>query len=351
MPIKVIMPEGSNHDRIFYIIGGIILLLAFLLLLKAISPLFDGIILGVVFAYVASPIKKRLAVLGEVTSSVIATLCIVIPIVLIVILGIIEAIRQLIWVSSNQEEILGKTSEFLGSNLVPADVTNLIHERLPDILDYITPILQSIISLETTVNMGVLLLNIFVLIIVAYYLLADGSKIATAILKLIPAKKEGVAVQYIRAVDDIIAGIYVGNFFVALLIGLLTVPFLYAFKVPMVALIASLVFLAALVPLLTKWMIWLPISIYLFYTSGIYPAVAFFILVVIFIDTAPEFFIRPKLISMTSRIHPLLLLLAFIGGGITWGLAGFFGTPVLVGILAGSYNVYTADEKEDEEEA
>ena len=344
------MQEKSNHDRIFYIICGIVLLLAFLLLLRAISPLFDGIILGVVFAYVARPIKRKLAVLGEVLSSAIATLCIIIPIVLIVILGIGEAIRQLIWLSSNQEEILSKTLGLLGSDLVPADITNMIHQRLPEILDYVTPILHSIISIETTINMGILLLNVFVLIVVAYYLLADGSKIVTAILKLVPLGKEDVALQYIREVDDIIAGIYVGNFFVALLIGLLSVPFLFAFKVPMVALIASLVFLAALVPLLAKWMIWVPISIYLFYTSGIYPAIAFFILVLIFIDVAPEFFIRPKLIGLTSKIHPLLLLLAFIGGGITGGIAGFFGAPVLVGILVGSYNVYTMSEKEEETE-
>ena len=344
------MQEKSNHDRIFYIICGIVLLLAFLLLLRAVSPLFDGIILGVVFAYVARPIKRKLAVLGGVLSSAIATLCIIIPIVLIVILGISEAIRQLIWLSSNQEEILSKTLGLLGSDLVPADITNMIYQRLPEILDYVTPILHSIISIETTINMGILLLNVFVLIVVAYYLLADGSKIVTAILKLVPLGKEDVALQYIREVDDIIAGIYVGNFFVALLIGLLSVPFLFAFKVPMVALIASLVFLAALVPLLAKWMIWVPISIYLFYTSGIYPAIAFFILVLIFIDVAPEFFIRPKLIGLTSKIHPLLLLLAFIGGGITGGIAGFFGAPVLVGILVGSYNVYTMSEKEDETE-
>ncbi|MHC1573460.1 MAG: AI-2E family transporter [Candidatus Syntropharchaeales archaeon] len=344
------MQEKSNHDRIFYIICGIVLLLAFLLLLRAVSPLFDGIILGVVFAYVARPIKRKLAVLGGVLSSAIATLCIIIPIVLIVILGISEAIRQLIWLSLKQEEILSKTLGLLGSDLVPADITNMIHQRLPEILDYVTPILHSIISIETTINMGILLLNVFVLIVVAYYLLADGSKIVTAILKLVPLGKEDVALQYIREVDDIIAGIYVGNFFVALLIGLLSVPFLFAFKVPMVALIASLVFLAALVPLLAKWMIWVPISIYLFYTSGIYPAIAFFILVLIFIDVAPEFFIRPKLIGLTSKIHPLLLLLAFIGGGITGGIAGFFGAPVLVGILVGSYNVYTMSEKEEETE-
>ncbi|MHC1603683.1 MAG: hypothetical protein ACXQTK_03120 [Candidatus Syntropharchaeales archaeon] len=69
-------------------------------------------------------------------------------------------------------------------------------------------------------------------------------------------------------------------------------------------LIASLVFLAALISLFAKWMVWLTISIYLFYTSGISPAIAFLIMVLIFIDVAPEFFIRP------------LLLLAFIGGGI-----------------------------------
>jgi predicted PurR-regulated permease PerM len=346
---KVIMQERFIPDRILYIIGALILLIAFLLLLRTTFPLFDGIVLGIVFAYVSRPIKAKLTFLGEALSSGIATLCVIVPIVIVVIMGVIEAIKQLVFAISHQEAFLGAILEFLAA-VVPSNLTDPFFERLPDLIGHLTSALQSIVSLETTVNIGLGLLNLFVLIVVSYYLLADGSKIVAALLKLVPREKEEITRQYIHEVDEIVAGIYIGNFFVALVIGLLTVPFLYAFRVPMIALIASLVFLAALIPLFAKWMIWLPISIYLFYTSGIYPAIAFFSLVLIFIDVAPEFFIRPKLIGITSRIHPLLLLLAFIGGGITAGIAGFFGAPVLVGILVGSYNVYTQAKLEDKKE-
>ncbi len=344
------MQERSTHDRIFYITVGVILLIAFLLLLRVTSPLFDGIVLGIVFAYVARPIKAKLAFLGGELSSGIATLCVIVPMVVIVVLGIIEAIRQLVWVGSHQEEILGGISAFLGADIIPSNATDILYEKLPDLMEYLTPALQAILSLETTMNFGLMLLNVFVLIVVSYYLLADGSKITDALLKIVPRGKEEISKRYIREVDEIVSGVYIGNFFVALLIGLLTVPFLYACTVPRVALIASLVFIAALIPLFAKWMLWLPISIYLFYTSGIYPAIIFFLLVLIFIDIAPEFFIRPKLIGMTSRIHPLLLLLAFVGGGITAGIAGFFGAPVLVGILIGSYKVYTEDKDVNKKE-
>ncbi|RJS72228.1 MAG: AI-2E family transporter [Candidatus Syntrophoarchaeum sp. WYZ-LMO15] len=334
------MEKCSDQDRIFYIILGVIIIAAFLILLKVISPIVDGIILGIVSAYVSRPIKARFAFLGKAISSGIATLCVIVPILIIVIMGLIEAVKQLIWVISHQAEILGGISAFIGADL-PFNLTDVVYRWLPDLIGYITPLLHSIISLETTMNLGILLLNIFVLIVVSYYLLADGERIIDAILKVTPPGNEGLMRRYIEEVDRTISGIYIGNFTVALLIGILTVPFLYAFRVPMIALIAALIFLAALIPLFAKWMVWLPISVYLFYRDGIYPAVAFFALVLIFIDVMPEFFLRPRLIGITSRIHPLPLVLAFIGGGITGGVAGFFGAPLLLGALVAAYNVYT----------
>ncbi len=49
---------------------------------------------------------------------------------------------------------------------------------------------------------------------------------------------------------------------------------------------------------------------------------------------------RPVLVGKASSIHPLLILLSFLGGGIVGGLAGFFLGPIAVGVVIAAYSVY-----------
>ncbi|MGZ8898420.1 MAG: AI-2E family transporter [Halobacteriota archaeon] len=57
----------------------------------------------------------------------------------------------------------------------------------------------------------------------------------------------------------------------------------------------------------------------------------------------PQLMLRPYFVGKASRIHPLLILLAFLGGGIVGGLAGFFLAPIAVGVVVAAYSVYKAD--------
>ena len=52
-----------------------------------------------------------------------------------------------------------------------------------------------------------------------------------------------------------------------------------------------------------------------------------------------ELLIRPYLVSAASSIHPLLVLISFMGGGMVAGMAGFFLAPALVGVIVGTYQV------------
>jgi predicted PurR-regulated permease PerM len=71
-------------------------------------------------------------------------------------------------------------------------------------------------------------------------------------------------------------------------------------------------------------------------------------MVTIILYIVPELILRPYLIGKVSSIHPLLILLSFMGGGIVGGIAGFFLAPVAVGMIIAAYNVYAkADLKSD----
>jgi predicted PurR-regulated permease PerM len=99
-------------------------------------------------------------------------------------------------------------------------------------------------------------------------------------------------------------------------------------------------FLAALIPIFAEWMVILPVSLYLFLHDP-HTALVFLATGVVFLYIIPELIIRPQFLGYRSKIHPLVLLLAFVGGGIVGGIGGFFLAPMIAGLATAIYNYYT----------
>jgi len=323
------------------------LLPAFLLTLLifvayVISPLLDGIVLGLVFAYVARPIKKRLDRrfgLGNRISSLLATGALIVPIAFIFTIGIVEAAQQLTWILRNQVTVITSIKSALANLGISQDLVdgavNLIQSTIA------TRPIETFLNYGNTVNIGILILNLLLSIIICYYLLADGKKLADAVISIY--SENGKMGAFVDAADRTISGVYVGNFLAAVLISVISIPFLYAFRIPLIAVLAALMFLAALIPILAEWMILLPVTFYVLYIRNPVAAAQFLIVGVIFLYIIPELILRPYLVGKASSIHPLLILLSFIGGGIVGGIAGFFLAPIAVGVIIAAYKVYASD--------
>jgi predicted PurR-regulated permease PerM len=127
---------------------------------------------------------------------------------------------------------------------------------------------------------------------------------------------------------------------VAVLIGIASIPFFLAFNIPYTALLSGLIFLAALIPVFAEWMVLLPVTIYLA-LENVYTAFWFISLGFVFLYLIPEIILRPHFVGYTSKIHPLLILLSFLGGGLVGGVTGFFLAPMVVGVGTALYNYYT----------
>ena len=69
-----------------------------------IFPFLDGIILGTVFAYVGRPIRDKFGQHRRL-GSLVAAICIVVPIFLILGLGTLELANQIIILARNQEAL------------------------------------------------------------------------------------------------------------------------------------------------------------------------------------------------------------------------------------------------------
>jgi predicted PurR-regulated permease PerM len=70
---------------------------------------------------------------------------------------------------------------------------------------------------------------------------------------------------------------------------------------------------------------------------GSQSALVFLIVSFVVVILPPEILVRPYLINTKSEIHPMLIILAFLGGGMVGGVAGFFVAPILLGAIVATY--------------
>ena len=103
--------------------------------------------------------------------------------------------------------------------------------------------------------------------------------------------------------------------------------------------LASIVFVAGMVPFFTSWAVIIPLSIYRYLSAGAEGAALFFIISSAFIYLPSELLIRPYLVASRSSLHPLLVMLSFLGGAMVGGIGGFFLAPALMGTIVGIYQV------------
>lgn len=304
-------------------------------------PLLDGIVMGIVFAYVAKPIKRKLEHTGRIRASLIATAIVILPVAVLMFYGLVQGINQAIYLVTHYKVIESGILNFLKKIGIEEG-----EEYVRWITSNIFSLLQSTIqpsAVEITKKVTLLILNFFISIVVCFYALADMENFIRRTTIVVPEDRREEFRRFVKEIDVTFESLWFGNFVVAILIGLASLPFFLHFNVPFAPLLSGLMFLAALIPLFAEWMIILPVSLYLLLID-IGKGLTFLLIGVIFLYIVPELILRPHFVGYTSKIHPLVLMLAFIGGGLMGGISGFFIAPMVVGLATAIYNYYTKEE-------
>jgi predicted PurR-regulated permease PerM len=312
-----------------------------------ISPLLDGIVFGIFFAYVTRPIKDFLAKRTR-FAPLIATACIMLPVIVLFLFTIIEIKNQIDWLSLDGHDFTTQLDTLLVSLSVPPGIITQIDNVLANLTDYVIAFAKTI-PLGATFS-GIILFstNMLVSVFVCFYLLKDGDKIVRTLGDLTPAKFKPVMDFFSTEADRILSGIYIGTFYTALFIAVMSAVIFFVFGIPHIVLLTAFVFLAAMVPILSGAMVFLPLTVYMYVDRGPAMATIFLLVSLVFIYVPPDFILRPYLINRTSNLHPLLIILSFIGGGLVGGLSGFFAAPLVFGLLVAVYRTYVKfGEKED----
>ncbi|KCZ72519.1 putative permease [Candidatus Methanoperedens nitroreducens] len=317
---------------------SVIILLVTAMFLYILRPLLDGIVLGIVLAYVARPMKQYLDRYVPRLSPYIATFAIVFPIFLIIGLGIIELFNQILWVIQNQEYVVG----LLLSLVESFDPPDFVRDRTRDIIlnftSYLAPIISELRIGDIARTSIIAAINILIAILLGFYLLVDGSRLVGGITEVIPQEVGDFSQRFLKHFDGILSAIFIGNAYTAIVDGLLSLIIFSIFGFSNVLALSALMLIAAIIPIFAGWMVIVPLAIYRYFIEmETQSAIIFLIVSFVVIIALPELLIRPYIINVQSRIHPMLIIIAFTGGGLVGGIAGFFIAPILLGAIVAAY--------------
>ena len=299
-------------------------------------PLQDGIILGFVFAYLGRPVRDlfgRRRWIG----SLVAIICIIGPLCIIFAAGVLEAASQLNWLQSHRGSIITTGQEFISRIYIPQFIFDETARGMNNLIGVGLSLLTSlpVSNLGTSLTMG--FLNLLIAFCVSYYLLADGNRLHGAAVSLLKQKSGDFELRCLVRIDRILSGIYTGSIFTAMFYGIASIPIFYLFEIPRPLAMASIILLAGVVPFLT-WLIFLLTAISRYIDVGPMEAIVFFIAASILV-LAAELIIRPYIVYARSSIHPMLVLLAFLGGGLVAGVFGFFLAPAMLGVISAIFQM------------
>lgn len=330
-----------SRRRLHIITIALLILVAYLL-----SPLLDGIVLGVVFAYVGGPVRdlfkerRRIGALA-------ATVCIAGPLSAIFVLGALEVMNQIRWLEDHRGEIFAAAVEFISRVRIPEPIFYEISRGMENLLGVGLHLIASlpVFSLGTAITLGAV--NFLISLCVCYFVLLEKGRLAESAMALLNPETYDFNRRCLVRIDSTLSGIYIGSIYTAIAGGITSIAIFYFFNVPRPFAMACIVFLAGMIPFMT-WLVFIPTAVSIYVEHGLESAVLFFLAGSILVHVA-ELVIRPYIVSTKSSLHPLLVLLSFLGGGLVAGIAGFFLAPGMVGVVMGiSQVMWEEREKENE---
>ena len=332
----------------------------------------DVLLMAAVTAYLATPITDRIYAMGKKApthvrkitgnhsfAAFVAFIVIIIPFVF--------AILQTVNMISNPQgtqvflDILYFSPEFSGKVKQILDTMGLeafsdtISQRIRELMaDLLSASAATVASLA-----GGMIIGIPVYLISTYYFIDDGPKLFRRIKSYVPKKQ-----KFIRDLFEetalISRSLFVGFFLTSVIVGIIatagfwTMSLLGIFELKSFAyavFIGLITTIFVFLPIVGAPTVYLPAAAWILMTQKM-PAAGLNALImilfgVIFLNLIPDFFIRPKLMGRGTRIHPLIIILGFLGGTTLWGIKGFILGPLALALAQAVIETFVKCQEEE----
>jgi predicted PurR-regulated permease PerM len=188
-------------------------------------------------------------------------------------------------------------------------------------------------------------LNLFVMLLLLFYVFRDGNVMFERLLKLSPIKDKYER-RLATEIQETIYGIFYGSFLTGALQALLATLGFYLAGIPGALVWGVITFFVSFIPLVGTAAVIAPLTIYLLVIGNYGHAVFLAIYGVVAIGTVDNF-LRPFLIK--TSIHQAFLFLGLFGGMAVFGPIGILLGPIIMALLSGALRIYEQDYLTSEE--
>lgn len=317
-------------EKIFkkLIVGTAIVALV-VLSLVIIWPIYLSIIAGLLLAYIFYPVYK--VVLRIVKEKNIASVIIVLIILFIVFIPLWFMLplvaRQLFdaYTYSQAIDISSIVGKLLPSTF-SVDTSSMINSFISKIVNSVFNSFSSYL-----LNLPNLLFQAAIILFVFFFAMRDADKLKEYVKQISPFSpsfEKSLEKQF----KDITNSVLYGNIIVGFIQGIVTGIGLFIFGVPGVLILSILAIIAAIIPVIGAWLVWIPASLYLFSQGHTGAAVGLFLYGAILVSWIDNI-LRPYIVSRKTNISSAVVLVGMLGGLLVFGLIGFILGPLILSYL------------------
>jgi predicted PurR-regulated permease PerM len=333
---------------------GALLGVTFLLVAWMAAPLLVGLALGTVIGFTAQPAHARLSArLGQRRALAAALMTLLSAVVLVASITVIgwALARELIasapamerGLANGPDALLGPNiTRFLEALHVNRDV---VVAHLQAELGRLSDILGHAAGAVVQASAGVLLTFVIGLW-TTYYVLIDWPHIAQHLESLLPLDPKHTR-ALVAEFRDVGRRAFVGSVVTAGIQGTLAGIGFAVAGVPRAALWGAALAVTSFIPVIGTLLVWVPAAIWLLSTGDLVRALLLTTWCLVFVMAANDYVIKPRLVGGRSDAHPLLMLVAIIGGITVFGVAGVIVGPVVMSLFVATARIYER-ERHDE---
>lgn len=178
-------------------------------------------------------------------------------------------------------------------------------------------------------------LNLFITIFSVFFFLKGGKNLYGFFQDVFPLSESRYK-EILNRLDDLSKGLFMGQIVVGLLHGVLAWIAYSMLGVPNPLVWAFVTSIISILPVLGAGLVWGPLAIFLFtvgLSNGLYWKGLVLLGYGLFVMTALDNILKPKIIGEHSSFHPLVVLIGILGGIQFMGLAGIIIGPLVLGLF------------------
>jgi len=324
-----------KKDLEWAILGSIIILLS-IFSLFVVRPVLDALIVAAFFAYLTYPLTSKLEGLLK-NRSIAAFTVVSLAILPLILIGV-----QLINIYTNEFSKIAEVR--FSSPVLNIDWDSLSKSVMAEVQSQLSPekALKGIsIGFE-------LVIKVFIIIAGSFYMLRERIVLRRFLISLAPPQKEDIMAYFLDTVDRTFYGVFMGHLMTSLFTGILAGAGFHiigrVMDIPALAtypfLLGVIVAVATLLPIVGAYLVYLPITAYLFLTGKTPEGIVILAFGSIVLSLLPDIIVRPYISGKKGNTHPFTLLLGFISGPIAFGPMGIILGPAILGLFKATLDTY-----------